>query len=135
MSGDVKQIAIAVVEHNDRFLIGRRPEGGLLAGMWEFPGGKVRPGETPEQCAVRECREETGLAVTVVGSFPDCVHEYDYGTVHLHFLHCTPQNLTSAVPRAPFCWVFRSDLPHFEFPAANSEVLRLLSVTTGDKDR
>ncbi len=135
MSGDVKQIAIAVVEQDDRFLVGRRPDGTVLAGMWEFPGGKIRPGETPEQCAVRECREETGLDVTVVGSFPDCVHAYDFGTVHLHFLHCRPHDLKLAVPCAPFCWVFRSDLPHYEFPAANAEVLRLLSVTTGHKDR
>jgi mutator protein MutT len=135
MSGAVKQIAIAVVEHDDRFLIGRRPEGAVLAGMWEFPGGKVRPGETPEQCALRECREETGLDVTVIGSFPDCIHEYDYGTVHLHFLRCRPHDSKPAVPRAPFCWVFRSQLPHYEFPTANLEVLRMLSVTTDDKDR
>ncbi len=116
MSGDVKQIAIAVVEQDDRFLVGRRPDGTVLAGMWEFPGGKVRPGETPEQSAIRECREETGLDVTVVGNFPDCVHEYDHGTVHLHFLRCRPQDLKLAVPRAHFAGCFDLIFPTSSFP-------------------
>jgi A/G-specific adenine glycosylase len=135
MSGDLKQIAIAVVEHNDRLLVGRRPEGAVLAGMWEFPGGKVQPGETLEQGAVRECGEETGIEVTVVGRFPDCVHEYDYGTVHLHFFHCRPLSAEATNPRPPFCWVPRRELWRYEFPNANTEVLRMLSVTPAHRTR
>ena len=55
-------VAIAVVEHDGCFLVGVRPEGKPLAGFAEFPGGKVDHGETPEQAAIRECREESGLA-------------------------------------------------------------------------
>ncbi len=53
------RIAIAVVEHDGNFLIGLRPSGAVLGGLWEFPGGKVEPDETPEAAAARECLEET----------------------------------------------------------------------------
>ncbi|MDP6469251.1 MAG: NUDIX domain-containing protein, partial [Pirellulaceae bacterium] len=62
-------IAIAVVEHNGRFLVGMRPVETVLAGFSEFPGGKVEPNEVPAQAAVRECLEETGLEVEVSGAF------------------------------------------------------------------
>lgn len=54
-----QSIAIAVVQRGEQFLIGQRPLGVALAGLWEFPGGKVLPGESPEAAAVRECQEET----------------------------------------------------------------------------
>ena len=58
-------IAIAVVEHEDRLLVGRRPAGVPLSGYCEFPGGKVKPNESSKEAAVRECLEETGLSVIV----------------------------------------------------------------------
>jgi A/G-specific adenine glycosylase len=59
------EIVVAVVRRNGRYLIGKRPTSGLLGGLWEFPGGKIEPGETHEQALVREVREETGLEVSV----------------------------------------------------------------------
>jgi 8-oxo-dGTP diphosphatase len=135
MSSDSKQIAVAIVEDNDRFLIGLRPKVGFLAGFWEFPGGKVQLGETFEQCALRECYEETGIEVTVVNALPDCVHEYDYGAVHLHFYYCRPMHASTAEPHSPFRWVPRSQLGSFKFPPANADVLRLLGVTAAANPR
>ena len=66
-----QQIAVAVVEHDGRFLVGLRPAGKPLAGFSEFPGGKVHSGETPAEAAERECREETGLSVVVGASISD----------------------------------------------------------------
>ncbi len=54
-------VACALVDADGRVLIAQRPEGKQLAGLWEFPGGKVEPGETPEDCLVRELREELGI--------------------------------------------------------------------------
>ena len=54
--------ACALVDADGRVLIAQRPQGKQLAGLWEFPGGKVEPGETPEECLVRELREELGAA-------------------------------------------------------------------------
>jgi mutator protein MutT len=120
------RIAIAVVEHEGRFLIGQRPPGVALAGLWEFPGGKTEAGETPEQCAVRECREEAGCDVEVVSAYPSVVHQYDHGEVELCFFACRLIR-SSTVPRPPFRWVERSELGSYTFPAANAELLRFLT--------
>jgi 8-oxo-dGTP diphosphatase len=118
-------IAIAVVERDGSFLIGQRPPGVPLAGLWEFPGGKVEPGESPQQAAIRECREETGLEVTVVGEYPEHVQQYDHGSVRLRFYRCAsvaPQ----ADPSPPFRWVGQRDLAGFPFPDGNRHLLELL---------
>jgi mutator protein MutT len=119
------RIAIAVVEHEGRFLIGQRPAGVPLAGLWEFPGGKIEQDETPERCAVRECREETGCDVEVVSAYPSVVHQYNHSQVELCFFACRPIN-PSTTARPPFRWVQRSELGSYTFPAANAELLRFL---------
>ena len=118
-------IAIAVVEHAGRFLIGRRPAGVPLAGMWEFPGGKVEPGESPAAAAVRECREETGLPVEVLEEYPSHRQAYDHAEVQLHFFHCRPLE-TQPTIAAAYRWVERAELANYEFPAGNRELLQML---------
>ena len=118
-------IAIAVVEHEGQFLIGQRPPGVALAGFWEFPGGKVEPGETPAAAAARECREEAGVEVEVLGLDDLRVHQYDHGAVELHFFRCRLRK-PCASPQAPFRWAPRGDLARYEFPAANAALLERL---------
>src|SRR5262245_19134401 len=118
-------IAIAVVEHEGRFLIGQRPPGVALAGLWEFPGGKIEVRESPEAAAVRECREETGLAIEPLFRYPDHVQAYDHGQVALHFIACRLLPGTALSPHAPFCWVAREQLSSFEFPEGNATLLRV----------
>jgi 8-oxo-dGTP diphosphatase len=115
-------IAIAIVQRGEEFLIGQRPPGVALAGLWEFPGGKVQPGESPEEAAVRECAEETGLAVIARFRYPEQLQDYDHGRVHLHFVHCEPIDPTEP-PLAPFGFVPRSELRKYEFPAGNRVLL------------
>lgn len=119
-----RDIAIAVVEHEGRFLIGQRPEGVALAGLWEFPGGKVEAGESPAQAATRECLEETGVAIEVVGEYPLHDHNYEHGAVRLHFFKCQP--LHDVTPQVPFRWIARDELRKYEFPRGNDELLTLL---------
>ena len=59
------EIVVAVIAKNGRYLLGRRPTGGLLGGLWEFPGGKVESGETHEAALLREVREELGMGIEV----------------------------------------------------------------------
>ncbi len=118
-------IAIAIVEYVGRFLIGRREAGVALAGLWEFPGGKLEPGETAPQAAVRECHEETGLAVVVTGSYPSHLETYEHGSVLLHFIDCKPVD-PAQTPLPPFRWVGREELKMYEFPTGNRGILALL---------
>ena len=119
------EVAIAVVERDGCLLIGQRPAGVPLAGLWEFPGGKVLPGESPAAAAVRECREETGLAVKILRDDAPQTHVYAHGELRLHFFHCQPATPAIEVA-APFRWVPRADLSRYEFPAANRPILRQL---------
>lgn len=119
-------IAIAVVEQDGCYLVGRRPQGVPLAGLWEFPGGKVEPGETPQQAAARECSEEAGLKVKVGSAYPTVDHQYDHGRVSLHFFACQPLD-RNAVPRPPYEWVPARNLGELSFPAANEALIRELS--------
>src|SRR5205823_2933585 len=107
-------IAIAVVEMDGRFLIGRRAAGAVLAGLWEFPGGKVRPDELPPQAAARECLEETGLRIEVGEPYPQVVHQYEHGRVRLHFFACRPLD-PRQLPAEPFRWVTAAELSQYEF--------------------
>lgn len=119
------QIAIAVVEFEGKYLIGQRPAGVALAGLWEFPGGKIRSGETPPAAAVRECREETGIDVSVVGRYPDVEHEYEHGSVSLAFFACRPLDAWQQ-PIPPFQWVAAARLGEYPFPAANASLVDYL---------
>jgi mutator protein MutT len=118
-------IAIAVVEREDCILIGQRPEGVALAGYWEFPGGKVEAGESPQQAAVRECLEETGVAVDVVGEYPSQTQRYEHGAVYLRFFDCRPRDPAQA-PREPFLWKPRKSLAELLFPEGNRMLLERL---------
>jgi mutator protein MutT len=117
----VQQIALAVVGDGGRWLVGQRAQDQTLGGLAEFPGGKVRLGESPQDAAVRECWEETGLAVEVTGRFAPREHEYAHGRLELHFFRCRPTGAGAPLP--PFRWVETADLAALEFPAANRPIL------------
>ncbi|MEX0979173.1 MAG: (deoxy)nucleoside triphosphate pyrophosphohydrolase [Pirellulales bacterium] len=119
-------VAVAVVERDDRYLIGMREEGVALAGCWEFPGGKVKPQETPAAAAVRECLEETGLVVRVVGDYPTAQYDYEHARVRLHFFACACVAQQRALP-GRFRWVTAAELSRFVFPPANAALLSRLT--------
>ncbi|MGE0759886.1 MAG: (deoxy)nucleoside triphosphate pyrophosphohydrolase [Pirellulaceae bacterium] len=131
---EVLDIGVAVVERSGWFLVGQRPTGVPLAGFWEFPGGKVGPGETPAEAAVRECREETGLQVTVVHDWGQHVQPYAHGELRLHFLGCTVAEDRPA-PQAPFLWVPRTRLAELDFPVGNRALIGRLIEAPGGSER
>ncbi|CAM5609420.1 8-oxo-dGTP diphosphatase [Aquamicrobium terrae] len=75
--------ACALVDADGRVLLAQRPEGKQLAGLWEFPGGKVEPGETPEQCLIRELREEIGVETKAACLAPLTFASHSYEDFHL----------------------------------------------------
>lgn len=76
-------VACALVDEDGRVLIAQRPEGKALAGLWEFPGGKLEPGERPEQGLIRELREELGIAVKEACLAPLTFASHAYDSFHL----------------------------------------------------
>jgi 8-oxo-dGTP diphosphatase len=121
----VVPIAVAIVEHDSKYLLQQRSSGQVLAGKWEFPGGKVEPGETPEQAAVRETLEETGLTVRAERTLLEIRHAYEHATVQLHFIRCAVSDSTLQ-PREGTRWVIAAELSGYDFPAANAPLLRML---------
>ncbi|MGB3418216.1 MAG: 8-oxo-dGTP diphosphatase MutT [Mesorhizobium sp.] len=75
--------ACALIDADGRVLIAQRPQGKQLAGLWEFPGGKVEPGETPEECLIRELREEIGIETKVACLAPLTFASHSYDDFHL----------------------------------------------------
>lgn len=134
-SRKINRIGIAVVEHQRQFLIGVRPSGVALAGFHEFPGGKCRAEETAEACAVRECKEETGLDVIAVNELLYEEHAYDHADVKLHFWLCRPkQSLTELkdCDLKGFHWFPVESLPELQFPEANARLIKLLVSSYSD---
>ena len=125
------KVAIAIVESAGHVLVGTRPAGGPLAGMAEFPGGKCLADETPRSCAVRECREETGLIVIPREHLVTTIHEYDHATLELNFWRCalTPDLPDCSTAQQPFRWVSLQNLNELDFPEANGQVLSILART------
>ncbi len=123
------RVAVAIVAGHGGYLVGVRPAGAALAGMSEFPGGKLRAEETPEQAAERECLEETGIPVRAMGILATVVERYPHGLVEVNFVDCQPLEIT-ANPRAPFRWIAVADLASLEFPKANEKILQRLVRST-----
>ena len=123
-------IAIAVVERDGWFLVGRRPEGVALAGLWEFPGGKIEQGESPEAAAARECLEEAGIRVEPLFRYPTNVYGYSHASVELFFIACRPVESDAFATTNGYQWVPRDELQKLEFPEGNRGILQIL---TADK--
>lgn len=123
-------IGAVVVWRDGRVLIARRPEDGLLGGLWEFPGGKVEPGENAADAARREVREELGVDAELVGSADTVHHAYSHFRITLHLFHARwlaggPASGPTAVAASPR-WVCPSELDRYAFPAANRSFIQRL---------
>ena len=120
-------VVAAVVEHAHRFLVTRRPPGVHLAGLWEFPGGKIDPDESHMSALKREIREELGVEIEVGGLVYETTHTYPDRTVALYFYECAL--LGAPVPQLgqDMQWVARADLPSLGFPPADDELITRLA--------
>ena len=121
-------VAAAIVEREGRYLIAQRYDEAILGGLWEFPGGKCRPGETLEDCLHRELMEELGVQVNVVARERIITHAYDHGPVELHFYRCV---MKAGEPRPLGCqavrWVAPHELVNYSFPPADRPLIDALA--------
>ena len=124
---DTIVVVAAIVERDDRFLITRRQPGVHLAGLWEFPGGKLHPGESHADARRREMREELDADVDVPGLALHTTHAYPEKTVTLYFYRCLLKQPPRPMLGQQMQWVPRMELASFGFPPADEELIRLLT--------
>ena len=120
-------VVAAVIENDHRFLVTRRQPGVHLAGMWEFPGGKVDSGETHGAALQRELREELGVEVDVAERVYQTLHAYPDRTVELYFYRCSLKGTPRPLLGQEMRWVPRAELRSLGFPPADTELIELLT--------
>lgn len=119
-------VAAALVDRDNRVLISRRPEGKQLAGLWEFPGGKVDAGETPEAALRRELAEELGIEVCESCLAPFCFASHTYESFHLLmplYLCRNWEGDVAAREGQEIAWVRASRLSHYPMPPADEPLV------------
>jgi 8-oxo-dGTP diphosphatase len=114
------RVVSALIEREGRFLVTQRRAEASLPLLWEFPGGKVEPGETDPQALQRELRERLGIEVRVAQREVEVDHEYQGYSLHLRTYRC---HLTDGSPRAvhvaDFRWASPAELAQLPFPGAD----------------
>ncbi len=125
----MKIVGTAIItDDKGRILIGQRPEGKALAGLWEFPGGKQEEGETVEQCIVREISEELDVHC-VVGDYIMSVSKvYPHGEFKLmvYLAKIADVENLKALVHQDLRWVSAAELKNYEFPPADVEIITYL---------
>jgi A/G-specific adenine glycosylase len=129
---DVTAAILHRPRHPGQFLIAQRPVGGMLGGLWEFPGGKCHPGETLAACLRRELREELAIDVAVGERLTTVRHAYTHFRITLHAFHCRlsagqPQSIGVAAWR----WVTLADLDAYPFPVTGQKIIAALRQAKG----
>ena len=132
-SGPVKPIllvaAVALVDVDGRVLLARRPEGKAMAGLWEFPGGKLRPGELPEQALIRELREELDIETRDSCLVPFAFASHGYEDFHLLmplYLCRVWQGTMRPLEGQELAWVRPPRLADYPMPPADAPLVALL---------
>jgi mutator protein MutT len=125
------EVSAGLIFRHQKLLLAKRPEGGHLAGLWEFPGGKREPAESFEECLKRELREELAIEVDVGRRIESLVHVYPERTVQIEFFRCRwLKHEPQAVGCAGIAWVGRDELIHYEFPAADARLIERLRTSS-----
>ena len=121
--------ACALIDVDGRVLLARRPEGKTMAGLWEFPGGKLAPGETPEVALIRELKEELGIDVSAACLAPFAFASHAYERFHLLMpLYLCRRWKGIATPREnqTLKWVRPQQLPDYDVPPADKPLISML---------
>ncbi len=121
--------ACALIDADGKVLLAERPAGKPMAGLWEFPGGKVEAGERPEQSLIRELNEELGIAVKEECLAPFAFASHDYGSFHLLmplFICRRWEGIVSPRENQRLVWVRTQDMNKFEMPPADLPLIAQL---------
>lgn len=118
------EVVAALIWNGEKFMICQRPAHKARGLLWEFVGGKVEPGETPQQALIRECKEELNVTVRVGEVFMEVVHTYPDLTVRLTLFHATiAEGSPELLEHNDLQWITPAQIPEFDFCPADEEIL------------
>ncbi|MCT4683308.1 MAG: 8-oxo-dGTP diphosphatase MutT [Roseicyclus sp.] len=121
--------AVALIDGEGRVLLAQRPEGKSMAGLWEFPGGKVEPGETPEAALVRELHEELGIETwdSCLAPLTFASHSYDDFHLLMPLFACRKWNgIPQAQEGQTLAWARKTELRDYPMPPADIPLIPIL---------
>jgi len=121
--------AVALIDADGRVLLAQRPEGKSLAGLWEFPGGKVEPGESPEAALIRELHEELGIDTwkSCLAPLTFASHAYEDFHLLMPLFACRKwQGIPQANEGQKLAWVRAQDLRNYPMPPADLPLIPIL---------
>ena len=121
--------AVALVDADGRVLIAQRPAGKVMAGLWEFPGGKIELGETPEAALIRELEEELGIETSNSCLAPLTFASHSYGDFHVLmplFICRKWQGIVAPKEGQKLKWVYAKELCDYPMPAADIPLISIL---------
>lgn len=120
------EIVAGLIWRNDSFYIQKRQEGGMLAGLWEFPGGKVEKDESLENALLRELKEECGASPKILKKIGTIKHAYTHFKITFHGFHCT-ENGMPIHGNQQSKWIKPTDIEAHPFPKANHKLFSILN--------
>lgn len=115
----MRQVTAAVIVEDGRIFLARRPPGDPLAGMWELPGGKIEPGETPQECLERELREELEMTSTAGAIIARTAYHYDHGSFEMLAIETARLSGFELRAHDRYAWVALDDLVGYELAPAD----------------
>jgi len=122
------QVTAGLIWNNGKILITQRPFNDTFGGLWEFPGGKQKSGETLEQCLVREIAEELNIQIQIDKKFMSLTYKYDHFQITLHVFFCTLEN---GIPESrevqDWKWIDLSEIDYYQFTEADQKVIQKIS--------
>ncbi|MBE2978067.1 (deoxy)nucleoside triphosphate pyrophosphohydrolase [Priestia megaterium] len=123
----MKKVTAAIIKDKNRLLIAKRHSKDPLGGKWEFPGGKIEPGETPQVCLVREIKEELGVDVEIGPFYDDNVYSSQDHDIHLLFYWAEVINgEVIPVVHDDLKWITIEELANFDFAPADIPIVKRL---------
>lgn len=120
------EVVGAIIQKDDRYLVGQRAANKSQGGKWEFIGGKIETGESPVQALARECREELDLKIENERIIDSVIHAYPDKTIRLTLIACTPKPDSEpiALEHQQIRWVTRAEMDLLDFAGADRDLIQ-----------